>query len=152
MRNNRTLEEIQEGKTKIESLEIIVEGTKEQPYYEIKYKEVGSDYYCIGYGSYCLEYVFEWKEQCFELVEQEKHESAKEMKQIPISGALPEGDGSILLSIENYETVAVGRYEEDELGGAFYLGERDLTCSNYGLFVNAWMPFPEAYKGAGEDD
>ncbi|MBD8930791.1 MAG: hypothetical protein EGQ79_01375 [Ruminococcus sp.] len=80
MRNNRTLEEIQEGKTKVESLEIIVEGTKEQPYYEIKYKEVGSDYYCIGYGSYCLEYVFEWKEQCFELVEQEKHESAKEMK------------------------------------------------------------------------
>lgn len=72
MRDNRMSEEILEEKTKVESIEIIVEGTKEQPYYEIKYKKVGSDYYCIGYGSYYLECVFEWKEQCFELVEQEK--------------------------------------------------------------------------------
>ena len=59
----------QKEKTKVESLEIIVTGTREKPYYNIKYKEVGNDYYNIGYSSYNLDYVFDWKEQYFELVE-----------------------------------------------------------------------------------
>lgn len=55
-------------KIKVESAEIIVTGTKEKPYYEIKYKEVGKDYYNIGYSSYDLNNVFDWKNECFEIV------------------------------------------------------------------------------------
>ena len=51
------------------SLEIIVTGTKEKPYFEIKYKEVGKEDYNIGYSSYDLNNVFDWREECFELVE-----------------------------------------------------------------------------------
>lgn len=55
-------------KIKVESAEIIVTGTKEKPYYEIMYKEVGKDYYNIGYSSYDLNNVFDWKNECFEIV------------------------------------------------------------------------------------
>ncbi len=65
---------------------------------------------------------------------------------IPISEKLPENNKEVLLSFENLETTAVGRYEEDEEGGAFYLSNDTITCSNQGMFVNAWMPFPEPYK------
>lgn len=44
-------------KTKVESLDIIVTMMEDKPYYEIKYKEVGSDHFCIGYSSYRLDYV-----------------------------------------------------------------------------------------------
>lgn len=38
-------------KTKVESLDIIVTMMEDKPYYGIKYKEVGSDHFCIGYSS-----------------------------------------------------------------------------------------------------
>lgn len=55
-------------KIKVTSLEVIVTGSKIKPYYEIKYKEVGTDNYNIGYSSYNLDFVLDWKEKCFELV------------------------------------------------------------------------------------
>ena len=55
-------------KIKVTSLEVIVTGSKIKPYYEIKYKEVGTDKYNIGYSSYNLDFVLDWKEKCFELV------------------------------------------------------------------------------------
>ena len=64
-----------EEKIKVTSLEIIVTGTKDKPYFEIKYKEVGKEDYNIGYSSYDLNNVFDWKEECFELVEEEDAES-----------------------------------------------------------------------------
>lgn len=54
-----------ERKIKVSSIDIIVTGTKDKPYFEIKYKEVGKDYYKEGFGSYCLDYVFDWKNECF---------------------------------------------------------------------------------------
>lgn len=66
---------------------------------------------------------------------------------IPISEKFPENNEEVLLSFENLETTAVGRYEEDEEGGAFYLSNDTITCSNHGMFVNAWMPLPKPYKG-----
>ena len=57
-----------EEKEKVTSLEIIVTGTKEKPYFQIKYKEVGKEDYNIGYGSYYLNNVLDWKEECFEIV------------------------------------------------------------------------------------
>lgn len=55
-------------KIKVTSLEVIVTGSKRKPYFEIKYKEVGADHYNIGYSSYNLDFVLDWKEKCFELV------------------------------------------------------------------------------------
>ena len=55
-------------KIKVTSLEVIVTGSKRKPYYEIKYKEVGADHYNIGYSSYNLDFVLDWKDKCFELV------------------------------------------------------------------------------------
>lgn len=56
-------------KHKVKSAEIVVGKIDEKPYYEIKYFDLSDNEYCIGYGSYKLEYVFEWLEQCFEIVE-----------------------------------------------------------------------------------
>lgn len=52
-------------KTKVESLDIIVTMMEDKPYYGIKYKEIGSDHFCIGYSSYRLDYVLEWKKAVF---------------------------------------------------------------------------------------
>lgn len=65
---------------------------------------------------------------------------------IPCSEGLP-GDGKyILLSFENFTMPTVGRYEADDEGGAFHVGDDDETCVQYNLFVNAWMPLPEPWK------
>lgn len=56
------------GKIKVSEIEIIVTGKKEKPYFEIKYREVGKRYYNIGFSSYNLDYVFDWKEKCFEVI------------------------------------------------------------------------------------
>lgn len=61
-----------EKKIKVTSLEIIVTGTKDKPYFEIKYKEVGKEDYHIGYSSYDLNKVLDWKERDFEIVNQVK--------------------------------------------------------------------------------
>lgn len=65
---------------------------------------------------------------------------------IPISERFPEDDNYILLSFSNFSLPLVGRYEEDENGGAFYIGDDDTTCVSEELFVNAWMPLPEPYR------
>lgn len=53
---------------KVTSLEIIVRIVDGKPYYEIKYKKVGEDYYHVGYSSYYLNNVLKWYCECFELV------------------------------------------------------------------------------------
>lgn len=55
-------------KIKVTKLRIIVSGTKDKPYFELMYKEVGKEDFNIGYSSYDLNNVFDWKEKCFELV------------------------------------------------------------------------------------
>ena len=61
-----------EEKIKVRSAEIIVTCKPEKnPYYEIKYLEVGKDEYTIGYGSYDLGLVNNWYNNCFEIVTDE---------------------------------------------------------------------------------
>lgn len=63
---------------------------------------------------------------------------------------LPEEDEYVLMSFENFTLPIIGRYEKDnDGGGAWYAGDDDGcdTCSSQDLFVNAWMPLPEPYKG-----
>lgn len=58
---------------------------------------------------------------------------------------VPVGYDYILLSLSNFENPVIGRYEEDEDGGAYYIGDETETCSSQGLIVNAWMPLPDPY-------
>ena len=63
-----TPEALNTEKIKVTKLKIIVSGTKDKPYFELMYKEVGKEDFNIGYSSYDLNNVFDWKEKCFELV------------------------------------------------------------------------------------
>ena len=56
-------------KNKVTSLEIIVSMIDNKPYYEIKYKKVGEDYYHVGYSSFNIDNVLKWRDECFELVD-----------------------------------------------------------------------------------
>ena len=65
---------------------------------------------------------------------------------IPCSERLPEPDEYILLSFSNYSGLVIGRYEEDDEGGAFYVGDNLMLLAQHDAFVNAWMPLPEPYR------
>lgn len=49
----------------VTSADIVVTGTPEKPYYEIKYKEADSCIYKFGYGSYNLANVVKWLREFF---------------------------------------------------------------------------------------
>ena len=67
---------------------------------------------------------------------------------IPCDERYPDTDKYILLSFLNFSVPCVGRYEEDEEGGAFYLGDESETCISQDLFVNAWAYLPQPYSEA----
>lgn len=58
-------------KINVDSICIIVTGNKNKPYFEIKYREVGKNYYCIGFSSYNLDIVFDYKQRYFNLVQRD---------------------------------------------------------------------------------
>ena len=67
---------------------------------------------------------------------------------IPVTERLPETNDYILISFGNYPLSDIGRYEVDVEGsGAFYPGNKDVSYASIGVFVNAWMPLPEPWKG-----
>ena len=45
--------------------EIVVDGTKEKPYFNIRYFDAEKGYFCIGYSSYELAFVFGWLKEYF---------------------------------------------------------------------------------------
>lgn len=61
-------------------------------------------------------------------------------------GKYPESNEYILLNFANFSVPQVGRYEKDEVGGVFYLGDEDETCISQDLIVSAWQPLPEPYQ------
>lgn len=69
-RCDNKVSENDDTKNKVTSLGIIVRMIDHKPYYEIKYKKVGEDYYHVGYSSYNLNNVLEWYSECFELVDE----------------------------------------------------------------------------------
>ena len=87
--------------------------------------------------------------ECMEIVKQEAEQYNNGW--IPCSEP-PENDRYVLLSFENFSVPMVGRYEEDENGGAFYVEDDDETCVSQDMFVNAWMNLPAPYKPKGEID
>lgn len=127
-------------KTKVESLDIIVTMMEDKPYYEIKYKEVGSDHFCIGYSSYRLDYVLEWKKQYFELVERE---AGADQGWIPCSERLPENAMNVIAQFSD-GTVTELRYA----GNGIFEGIYEYSTK----VIIAWMPLPEPYKESDEDE
>lgn len=121
-------------KTKVESLDIIVTMMEDKPYYGIKYKEVGSDHFCIGYSSYRLDYVLEWKKQYFELVERE---AGADQGWIPCSERLPENAMNVIAQFSD-GTVTELRYA----GNGIFEGIYEYSTR----VIIAWMPLPEPYK------
>ena len=65
---------------------------------------------------------------------------------IPVEERYPDTDTYILLSLSNFSIPIVGRWEEDEDGGAFYAGDEDETLVSQDMFVNAWMPLVKPYR------
>ena len=56
----------------------------------------------------------------------------------------------VLVSFENEGVTLpdIATYEVDKQGnGAFYPSDCEATYASVGVFVNAWMPLPEPYKG-----
>ncbi len=121
-------------KTKVESLDIIVTMMEDKPYYGIKYKEVGSNHFCIGYSSYRLDYVLEWKKQYFELVERE---AGADQGWIPCSERLPENAMNVIAQFSD-GTVTELRYA----GNGIFEGIYEYSTK----VIIAWMPLPEPYK------
>ena len=121
-------------KTKVERLDIIVTMMEDKPYYEIKYKEVGSDHFCIGYSSYRLDYVLEWKKQEFELVERE---AGADQGWIPCSERLPENAMNVIAQFSD-GTVTELRYA----GNGIFDGIYEYSTR----VIIAWMPLPEPYR------
>ena len=70
--NKETKQEV--NKLMVDDYDIIVTGRSEKPYYQIRYHEVGSepDKYDIGFGSYILGNVFEWRDEYFEVVPEDE--------------------------------------------------------------------------------
>ena len=60
---------------------------------------------------------------------------------------LPEPGRYVLLSFENFSPPLVGRCEIDENGASFYVGDDDEPLSEKEVFVNAWQPLPECWRG-----
>ncbi len=69
---------------------------------------------------------------------------------IPVEEKFPEDDNYILLSFANLSLPGIGRYEEDQNGGAFYAGYDEKSCISWGGIVNAWKALPERYQGEEE--
>ena len=77
-------------KIRVSSAEIVVHGTKKKPYYEIKYRDLSDGQIHVGYSSYNLDFLFEWLEKCFEVVEKDKaslNEQIRELRDIYEYGA-----------------------------------------------------------------
>lgn len=106
-------------KVKVSSAEIVVHGTKEKPYYEIKYFDLSKGQWCLGYSSYSLAFVFEWLEECFEIVSEGENKYRKkpvEIEAFQYDGDLKDSDGQYYVP-----GWAVKAYED----GTMYYGELD---------------------------
>ena len=59
-------------KDKVDKALIIVTGTKKEPYFEILYHLLDEEEDRIGFGSYSLTNVFNWRDQYLEIVNKEE--------------------------------------------------------------------------------
>ena len=78
----------------VTELEQIFRIVDDKPYFELKYKKVGEDYYHVGYSSFDFHNVLKWKEEYFELVKENYKEKIKKLR-------FPElPDGLVMVDLE----------------------------------------------------
>lgn len=139
-----TTEEKTQEKIKVDSIYTIVTVRGDRPYYENMYREVGDNYYHIGYSSYCLDVALEYREKYFELVE-------RESDWIPCNERMPENDVEVLVWFEYfrygaynrpYQTIGIS-YVHRGIWSGIVNGESGWR----NLRIIAWMPLPGPYKG-----
>ena len=66
--NKSSLSELEQEKIKVTEANVIVRRTNIGFYFEIKYREVGNQYYNVGFGSYNIHIVFNCLDENFEFV------------------------------------------------------------------------------------
>lgn len=61
----------------------------------------------------------------------------------------PKDEERVLVSFENFNEVLTARYKAEEGGGTFLLDadDTDESFASHDLYVSAWQPLPERYKG-----
>ena len=131
-------------KIKVASAEIVVHGTSEKPYYEIRYYDISDGKYHIGYSSYDLSIVFGWLKECFEIVQEVAGEYNNGW--ITCRDRLPEEGEDVLVWYEYfrygnfncmYQTYGIGYHYDGHWGG-------DVSGTNAKCI--AWQPLPEPFK------
>lgn len=130
---------------KVSSAEILVHGSEEKPYFEIKYRDLSDGKVHVGYSSYNLDLVFEWLEKCFEVLPQIVEQvfgaiealSAKreEQKWIPCVERFPEDKKTVLICGET-GWMETGWREK----GCWWTG---FSLADIKDDVVAWQPLPE---------
>ena len=91
------------------------------------------------------------KSQAFLLMKELQKEREKH-QWIPVTEQLPEPETYVLVSFSNFSLPIIGRYAENEEGGAWFAGDEDEPLVSQDMFVNAWMPLPEPYREETEDE
>ena len=71
---------------------------------------------------------------------------------IPVTERLPELGEYVLISFSNFTLPCIGRYDEDEKGGAWFNGDETESLVSQDMYVNAWMPLPELYRPEVEEN
>lgn len=71
---------VEDEKEIVTELEQIFRIVDDKPYFELKYKKVGEDYYNVGYSSFDFHNVLKWKEEYFELVKENYQETIKKLR------------------------------------------------------------------------
>lgn len=120
-------------KIKVSNAEIVVHGTKERPYYEIKYYDLLDNECHVGFSSYSLDIVFDWLSKCFEIVDKHMNDGW-----IPVEERLPK---------ESLNSVIVwDAYRERCCFAQYYMGRWILGNGDEPVNISAWRPLPEPYR------
>lgn len=140
-------------KEKVSSAEIISWNIDGKPYYGIKFKKVGEDDYTVGYGSYKLDYVINWLNECFEF-----YSEVKVSVNVAKDTNVPSNDGWIPVEerLPNQNGVYnVTRLVDDAFiyDSAYFDGQDTWHNDNrvnharpYLTDIVAWQPLPEPCK------
>lgn len=133
-------------KNKVTNLDIVVQVIGGKPYYSLKYKKLGNNYFNVGYSSYSLENVIAWKNEYFDMIQQDEDDGW-----IPVDERLPEEDGTYIVTFKSGIKVCMvgyGSCERAVLGHPIGHGWYSLEEAQYYAedSIIAWMPLPNPYK------
>lgn len=134
-------EEKEFEKIKVTELETIVELVDDKPYYSIRYFDIADMCWHIGYSSYDLKNVVEWKNECFEAV-------GANDGWIPCSERLPEIGTCVIVAIDPghvCDDVLIYDYTHSNAKEPCFHRWDDEMWECYTPKVIAWQPLPDPY-------